>query len=87
MKFNKKVFNISAWLVVILAYVLPAHNRGEFATNFGYPFYYLTIYDIPLNKTLLSSFSLNIGRFFVNIGIIYFIIIGARKIFIKAHYN
>ena len=83
MKFNKKIFNMSAWIVVLLTYALPSHNHGEFATNCGYPFAYFTIYDNSLNKTLLSSFSLNVGILIINILIVYFIIYIVQKLLTK----
>ncbi|MGG7142909.1 hypothetical protein ACQPVP_05535 [Clostridium nigeriense] len=83
MKFNKKIFNMSAWIVVLLAYLLPSHNYGEFAKNFGYPFAYLTIYDNSLNKRLLSSFYINLGTLLINILIIYFIIYVVQKLLTK----
>ena len=83
MKFNKKIFNMSAWIVVLLTYVLPSHNPGEFGSKFGYPFAYLTIYDNSLNKTLLSSFYLNVGILIINILIVYFIIYIVQKLLTK----
>ena len=63
------------------AYILPSHNYGEFETIFGYPLGYLTIYNNNnLNRTLLSSFNLNIGILFLDIVIIYFIISVVKKL-------
>ena len=80
MKFNKKIFNLSAWIVIVSTYVLPSHNYGEFETIFGYPLGYLTIYDNALSRTLLSSFNLNIGILLLDIFIIYFIISVVKKL-------
>ena len=80
MKLNKKIFNLSAWIVIVSTYVLPSHNYGEFKTLFGYPLAYLTIYDNALSRTLLSSFNLNIGILLLDIFIIYFIISVVKKL-------
>jgi hypothetical protein len=74
MKFNKKFFNWSAWITLIISYVLPYQSTDGFAASFGYPFSFLTVYNTPINTSLLRSESLNLPAFAINILIIYFII-------------
>lgn len=87
MRFNKKNLNYSAWIVILLTYILPSHNFGEFATDFGYPISYLTIYDTTLSKTLLSSFNVNISTLAMDILIIYLIILYGQKVILKTRIN
>jgi len=84
MKFNKKFFNWSAWITLIISYVLPYQSTDGFAANFGYPFSFLTVYNTPINTSLLRSESLNLPAFAINILIIYFIISFVNAQLVKA---
>lgn len=74
MKFNKKFFNWSAWIILLITYVLPYQSTDGFATKFGYPFAFLTVYKTSAGHTLLMSQSLNILILTINILIVYFVI-------------
>ena len=77
MKFNRKYFNVSAWITVIITFVLPYQSQSSdvFSTYFGYPLAFLTIYDNSVGKTLMTSTHTNILVFLIDIFIIYFIIL------------
>jgi hypothetical protein len=83
MKFNKKFFNWSAWITLIIAYVLPYQSTDGFATNFGYPFAFLTVHKTSITTSLLMTETLNILLLALNILIVYFVISFANVQFIK----
>lgn len=74
MKFNRRYFKIAAWITLILTYIMPYQSTEGVSTGFGYPFPFLTIYDKPASKILLTSAHTNLGTLFIDILIIYFII-------------
>ena len=74
MKFNKKYLNWSAWITVLLAYVLPYRSTDGFATTFGYPFPFLTTHKTSINISLLMDESINPLYLALNILIIYLLI-------------
>lgn len=74
MKFNVKLLNISAWLVVLLTYLLPTFKYEQYEVKFGYPIPFLTIYNKEIQKTLLTSFNLNLIALIFDILLIYFIL-------------
>jgi len=80
-KFNKKLFNWSAWITVIIAYVFPYQSKDGIATNFGYPFSFLIVYKVPINR------SLNLPAFAFNILIIYSLITFATVLLVKHKSN
>lgn len=73
MKFNKKLFNWSAWIILLITYVFPYQSTDGFATKFGYPFAFLTVYKTSPGRTLLTSQSLNVLILIINILIVYFV--------------
>ena len=80
MKFNRKYFNVSAWITVIITFVLPYQSQSSdgFSTYFGYPLAFLTVYDNSVGKTLMTSTHTNILVFLIDIFIIYFIILFSK---------
>lgn len=83
MKFNIKVFNISVWITLILAYVLPAQKNEPHLSSYGYPFAFLTIPSLLQGKTLLSSLGVNLLYLILNIVVIYVIISIGKKVISK----
>ncbi len=57
-KINWKLFHISLWVELFLAYVLPLREKGE-AFYAGFPAAFLTMYEKKLNVNLLSSMHFN----------------------------
>ncbi len=57
-KINWKLFHISLWVELVLAYVLPLREKGE-AFYAGFPAAFLTMYEKKLNVNLLSSMHFN----------------------------
>lgn len=84
-KINFKYINISAWIVLLLAYVFPVNympNVGEGGGNeIGFPLRFFTIYQGKNDKYFFSFSNLNLGSLIVNIAIIYICIVIFRKLF------
>jgi hypothetical protein len=74
MNFNKKFFNWSAWITLLITYVLPYQSTDGFVTKLGYPFPFLTVYKTSAGRSLLMSQNLNVFILAINILIVYFVI-------------
>lgn len=78
-KFNGSLKNdlliASIAIVLLTAYILPFSYSDGFQSDFGYPFSFITVYDIqePIkeNETLLMRSNTNPLVFFVDVVIIY----------------
>ncbi|WFR59872.1 hypothetical protein QA584_12565 [Anaerocolumna sp. AGMB13025] len=79
-KLNLRRLNLSAWLMVLFTYLLPYRYADGFETTFGYPIPYITIHDIPIERTPFMSMNINVLAFLINIFIIYIIISLATKL-------
>ncbi|RJX39889.1 hypothetical protein D3P09_10895 [Paenibacillus pinisoli] len=75
---NTRVFNASAWLVIILAYVYPFRTVKDGWIEVGFPIRFLTIYS-NWRTNLLASLSLNLLSLFLNMVIVYLLISAARS--------
>ena len=75
MKFNRKYFNVSAWITVIITFVLPYQSQSSDG--------FLTVYDNSVGKTLMTSTHTNILVFLIDIFIIYFIILFGMSLYNK----
>ena len=76
-KFNKKIFNWSAWITLIIAYVLPYQSQSAdgHSSYFGYPLSFLTINDSPIHKTLFGTESLDPLTLIIDILIVYLVLL------------
>lgn len=74
MNLNKKFLNWAAWIILLLAYVLPYQSTDGFATRFGYPIPFLITYNTKISGSLLSSAQLKVLAFIIDILIVYFVI-------------
>lgn len=85
MKINRKYFNVAGWITVIMTFVLPYQYQSSdgFSTHFGYPLAFFKVYDGPVGKTLMTSTYTNILDFFIDVFIIYFIILFGRSFYDK----
>ncbi len=83
MKFDRKLLNWSAWIALVLTYIVPYKIDG-LAVSFGFPirFWQFHINKTP-NSSLLNSSSLNLLELAINILIIYLIISIIYKLYIK----
>jgi len=79
-KFNKKIFNWSAWITILIAYVLPYQSQSAdgHSSYFGFPLSFLTIYNSPIYKSLFLTENLDIAALIIDILIVYFAIIFAN---------
>lgn len=55
MNFNIKNFNRAAWITLLITYVLPYQWTDGFATKFGYPLPFLTVYKTSISNSLLKQ--------------------------------
>lgn len=84
MKFNKRFFNWSVWVTLLLTYILPYQSTDGFATKYGYPFSFFTVYNTKMIKiSLLSSNSINALLLAIDILIVYFVIYAANELLNK----
>lgn len=83
MKFDRKLFNWSAWIALVLTYIVPYQIDG-LAVKCGFPiqFWQIHISNTP-NSSLLNSSSLNLLELGINVLIIYLIISIIYKLYIK----
>jgi len=69
MKFDRKLFNLSAWIVVVLTYIVPYQIDG-LAMKCGFPLRFWKIYiSNKSNSSLLNSSSLNLIELFGSVSI------------------
>lgn len=87
MKFDRKLFNWSAWIVLVLTYIVPYQIDG-LAMKCGFPLRFWKIYiNNKSNSSLLNSSSLNLIELLINILIAYLIISFIYKLYIKQKYK
>ncbi len=83
LKFNTKILNWAAWFTLLLTYVLPYQSTDGFATTFGYPFPFITMYNTSESTSLLKSSYLNVFPLAIDILIIYFVFNFAYRLLVK----
>lgn len=76
MKFNKKLFNWSAWITILITYVLPYQSQSSdgHSTYFGYPLSFLTILNRPINISLFMTENLDLLAFAIDVFVVYFVL-------------
>lgn len=78
---NWKAINLSAWIVIIVAYVYPFRFIDNGA-RVGFPISFLTVYDKKeWNSNLLVSFDIDLGSLILDIAIVYLVIISLRGLY------
>lgn len=89
MKVNKKLLNWSAWITLLIAYVLPYKSQSTdgFATYFGYPISFLTVYKTSINTSLFMTERINLFTLAINILILYFLINFVNTQLVKIKFN
>lgn len=80
-KINWKLMNISAWTAIILAYVLPFKVVSESQNRVGFPIFFISVYDAPMNVNPLMSMHLNPVAFIANVVIFYVIMVAGIKVY------
>lgn len=70
-RINWKLINLSAWLVVILSYVLPFERDDFIGIHAGFPLSFMTIYEIEGQRNLLSAYRLDLLVFLLDVVLIY----------------
>jgi hypothetical protein len=83
MKFDRKLFKWSAWIALVLTYIVP-YEIDCLVTKCGFPirFWEIYIFTTP-NSSLLNSSNLNLLKLSINILIIYLLISFVYKLYIK----
>lgn len=86
MNLNKKFLNWSAWLTLMITYVLPYHSQSTdgLSTYFGYPFSFLTVHSRSINTSLLMTETINLLSLTLDILILYSVINFANAQLVKA---
>ncbi len=90
MVINKKFFNWSAWITLLITYVLPYQSTDRLSTDFGYPLPFLTVYKTSINSSapsLLMLNNINPLTLTINILIVYFVINSANALLVKMKSN
>ncbi|MEA5093644.1 MAG: hypothetical protein VB128_01690 [Sedimentibacter saalensis] len=83
MKFDRKLFNWSVWIILVLTYIVPYQIDG-LAIKCGFPIRFWRIYiSTTPNSSLLNSSSLNLLELAINILIAYLIISFVYKLYIN----
>lgn len=82
-KFNWKVFNIALWTEVLLAYILPFRVVNNFEYKAGFPISFISVYDTAISHNPMMSMHLNLGALLIDVAIIYFVILGIKKVYNK----
>ncbi|WP_046213758.1 hypothetical protein [Paenibacillus wulumuqiensis] len=70
-RINWKLINLSAWLVVILSYVLPFEQDGHIGIHVGFPLSFMTIYEIDGQRNLLSAYRMDLLVFLLDAALLY----------------
>lgn len=78
-KIDWKIFNISLWIELLLAYILPYKNVDDFEFQVGFPLNFLSVYNSKLGTSPLNSMYVNPFIFLINCFIIYFVLIFLTK--------
>ncbi|WP_458120352.1 hypothetical protein [Paenibacillus sp. Z6-24] len=68
---NWKLINLSAWLVVILSYVLPFEPGDNIGIQIGFPLSFMTIYEIEGQRNLLSAYRMDLLAFLLDAALLY----------------
>lgn len=71
-RISMKVLNQSAWLLLLMTYVLPYRVTDGFETRYGYPFAFLSTYGNEVGLTPIMSTSVNGMILLVDIVLIYY---------------
>ena len=73
--------NLSAWIVIIITYIAPFQHQNNDSVTAGFPLSFLTINTRNSNNSFLKSFDLNIASLFLNIIIVYIIVLLIEKLY------
>ncbi len=80
MKINKRIFNLSAWLALLTILIIPgrASIDGTPMTEYGYPFQFIALFNnsTHMDKWLIKDVNIQLFYYFINVIIIYWIILG-----------
>jgi hypothetical protein len=80
-----KRLNLSAWITLFLTYILPYRYTDGFETSFGYPIPFVSVYDIPIDKTPFMSMSVNALAIIFDVLIVYLVIWIVMKLWNRFH--
>ncbi|MGF7127797.1 hypothetical protein J2T56_002528 [Natronobacillus azotifigens] len=75
--------NLSAWLVIIISYIIPFNFLEDGSATVGFPLPFLTIYIRNWSNDFSTFFNLNIAALFLDIIIVYLIITLIDKLYKK----
>lgn len=79
-EFDLKLFNLSAWMTIIIAYITPYRVEGDFKKLYGLPFSFFKTHELAQSKIPLVGNSLDLFRFLIDVIIIYTILTVVKRI-------
>lgn len=79
-KLDLKILNLAMWITLILAYMFPFKYVDGFETQMGFPFSFISIYDVALGSSPFNSMGVSIGHLMLNITLIYLVLYYVSKL-------
>lgn len=85
MKVNKRILNISFWVALLTVLFIPGDIPAEGAhrTEYGFPLRFFKQYHYELNdnKWFLQGVSIELLYYFLDVAIIYGVLLGIKHIY------
>ena len=79
-EFDLNLFNLSAWMTVIIAYITPYRVGDDFKKLYGLPFAYLKTNQWIESRIPLVRNNLDLALFLIDVIIIYAVITVVKRI-------
>ncbi len=80
-KIDFKILNLAVWSTLLIAYFSPIRYIRLVEVGMGFPFEFITTYDISQGIDPLDSMEIHWGYFLLNIILIYFLIYYINKFY------
>lgn len=80
---NLNILYPSILLTIMIAYVTPCRYIEDWRKIFGFPFGWFTVYYDRIGDIILTSTAVNLWPFIANILIIYLLIFGVNRLYLK----
>lgn len=75
--------NLSAWIVIIITYITPYQYLGDNSFTVGFPLKFLTVTIREWNNSFSVSSAINVAGLFLDIIIVYLIVILIARLYNK----
>lgn len=80
-RIDLRLLNLSAWITLLLAYVMPLKHVEGFEFQAGFPFHFMSIYKDRLENNIFKSININLGDLIIDIALIYIVLLLIKKLF------